>query len=239
LLILFGTLQGLFSVSTTSTKSPTVIRHAIVEALDQLGVTHRAIKAGFECAHAPSIDLASVALSPRPDHSQDRGPFVQPESPTPGRKRSLRRGSRMGLPRSPFSKDKDLDKEGHPTASQSSANGEVSQSSLPRNPGTTSSSSFTMLAHAQSPEDSIGNNMLSPPARAGVPAGAGRASQTAMIDVSTGGPVDAQDLIVRFEIFIIKVPWLPGLHGIQFRRISGSAWQYSQLGKLIGLGSET
>ncbi|KAI8066148.1 kinase-like domain-containing protein [Thamnidium elegans] len=31
---------------------------------------------------------------------------------------------------------------------------------------------------------------------------------------------------VRFDIYIVKIPWLLGIRGIQFRRISGDTWQY-------------
>ena len=37
---------------------------------------------------------------------------------------------------------------------------------------------------------------------------------------------------VRFEINVIKVPWLP-LHGIQFRRASGDGWQYQMLARRV------
>lgn len=67
------------------------------------------------------------------------------------------------------------------------------------------------------------------------------------------------DMVVRFEVMVIKVcslpsvtnlqskgladtrrscfffeqvPWLP-LHGVQFRRVGGNAWQYSMLAKRI------
>jgi hypothetical protein len=39
-------------------------------------------------------------------------------------------------------------------------------------------------------------------------------------------------LSVRFEINIVKVPWLP-LHGIQFRRASGDGWQYQMLARRV------
>lgn len=218
----------MFSVSTTSTKSPAVIRQAIVETLDQLGVSHRTIKAGFECAHAPSIDLASVAFSPRPEQGHDRnGMFSQPESPTPDRKRSIKRTTRIGLPRSPFSKDKDLDKEAPSTYAPSTAPADMSQSSLPPHRAT-SSSSFQMLTNGIPPGET-NNNLLSPPPRTGTAQNSPKGPNGMFVD-TFAAPSNAQDLIVRFEIFIIKVPWLPGLHGIQFRRISGSAWQYSQLG---------
>ncbi|KAK6904883.1 hypothetical protein I203_105702 [Kwoniella mangroviensis CBS 8507] len=40
------------------------------------------------------------------------------------------------------------------------------------------------------------------------------------------------NLIVRFEIFVVKVSWMP-LHGIQFRRVGGDGWQYQMLAKTI------
>lgn len=215
--------------------------------LERIGVNHRSIKAGFECVHSPSIDLNSVAFSPRPDQmaQYDRRPSSSagqpnaaglsssPESPTLDRRRSIRR-TKMGLPRSPFSKDRDLDKDAGAGASQASF-GQT------RNGGTNatgaSSSSFTVLSNA----NATANGVAGQPSAADGNAAAGETSfatkyaNNQMIGDSAPAPGDAQDMIVRFEIFIIKVPWLPGLHGIQFRRITGSAWQYSQLG---GCGRE-
>jgi len=37
---------------------------------------------------------------------------------------------------------------------------------------------------------------------------------------------------VRFEVNVVKVPFLP-LHGIQFRRIGGDAWQYQMLARRV------
>ncbi|RCH81595.1 serine/threonine-protein kinase KIN2, partial [Rhizopus stolonifer] len=37
------------------------------------------------------------------------------------------------------------------------------------------------------------------------------------------------DLVVRFEIYIVKVPWLLGMHGLQFRRVGGDSWQYKNM----------
>ena len=233
----YWSLQGLFSVATTSTKSPAVIRESIASVLERIGVNHRAIKAGFECVHAPSIDLASVAFSPRPEQAQnplsDRPP---PESPTLGRRRSSRRSTKMGLSRSPFSKDRDLDKD-------AGGNADVSQSSLPQSQqqqrNTTSSGSFTMLSAGASPAQQGGETFASSNPAPNGNNGIGNAptasfrSQTQITSSATGDlPTEAGDMVVRFEIFIIRVGLLPGLHGIQFRRISGSAWQYSQLGKV-------
>jgi len=34
-----------------------------------------------------------------------------------------------------------------------------------------------------------------------------------------------ENLVVRFEIYIVKFPWL-SLHGVQFKRVGGDVWQY-------------
>lgn len=56
-------LKGLFSVATTSSKSPYVIKADIRRVLDRMQVQYREVKTGFECIHSPSIDVASVAES--------------------------------------------------------------------------------------------------------------------------------------------------------------------------------
>ncbi|OZJ03558.1 hypothetical protein BZG36_03105 [Bifiguratus adelaidae] len=97
-------LKGLFSVTTTSTKHPSVIRSDLIRVLERSGVKWREIKGGFECVHIPSIDV-------------------------------------------------------------------------------------------------------------------GNAEST----------VPMPDLVVRFEIYIVKVPWLLGMHGLQFRRVGGGVWQYKNM----------
>ncbi|KKA26579.1 hypothetical protein TD95_004896 [Thielaviopsis punctulata] len=65
-------LKGLFSVSTTSTKTVPEIRTELKRVLKQLGVDYVEIKGGFSCRHSPSIDLNGVVdppLSPgQPGH---------------------------------------------------------------------------------------------------------------------------------------------------------------------------
>ncbi|KZV66106.1 Pkinase-domain-containing protein [Peniophora sp. CONT] len=39
-------------------------------------------------------------------------------------------------------------------------------------------------------------------------------------------------LAVRFEVNVVKVPWLP-LHGLQFRRAAGDGWQYQMLARRV------
>lgn len=53
-------LKGLFSVATTSSKTPVVIKADIRRVLDRMQVQYREMRGGFECVHSPSIDVASV-----------------------------------------------------------------------------------------------------------------------------------------------------------------------------------
>ncbi|CAG8563370.1 1853_t:CDS:2 [Ambispora leptoticha] len=49
------------------------------------------------------------------------------------------------------------------------------------------------------------------------------------------GTANVTDLVVRFEIFIVKVPLLLGVHGLQFRRVAGDPWQYKNMcSKILG-----
>lgn len=53
-------LKGLFSTATTSSKPPEFIRQDLIRVLKQLGVEYTAIRGGFSCRHAPSINLDDV-----------------------------------------------------------------------------------------------------------------------------------------------------------------------------------
>ncbi|ORX46729.1 Pkinase-domain-containing protein [Hesseltinella vesiculosa] len=120
-------LKGLFSVSTTSTKHPSVIRADLIRVLERMGVKWRESKRCLECVHVPSIDMHRV---------------------TPG-----------------------------------------STSAQPvSSPVSCATSTHAMTA-----------------------------------------PVTVPDLVVRFEIYIVKVSWLPGMYGIQFHRVSGDTWQYKNM----------
>ncbi len=49
----------------------------------------------------------------------------------------------------------------------------------------------------------------------------------------TMNAANATELAVRFEIFVVKVPLLLGVNGLQFRRVGGNPWQYQMLAKRI------
>ncbi|CAM0136889.1 unnamed protein product [Umbelopsis sp. WA50703] len=116
--------KGLFSVATTSTKEPAVIRADLIRVLEQLGVKWREGQGRLECVHIPSIELGRISKKQLP-------PLPNGDSATPP---------------------------------------------------------DTPIPVAQVP-----------------------------------------DMVVRFEINIVKVPWLLGMHGIQFRRVGGHPWQYKNM----------
>ncbi|KEI41246.1 uncharacterized protein L969DRAFT_15266 [Mixia osmundae IAM 14324] len=193
-------LKGLFSVATTSTKSPSVIRDDLVHVLDRLGVKHRAVKAGFECAHAPSISFASQAPTNR---------AATPNQTPEGLKRGtslLRRGSRISRGRTSTSAREEGDTSS-PDPSQA-----ATRLASPARPNESSSGSLHFIGPTNGAGERSGN----------------------LVD-STGAPsagaAPQNEMIVRFDVFVVKVPWLPGIHGLQFRRITGDPWQYSQLGQ--------
>ncbi|KAI9508731.1 hypothetical protein F5148DRAFT_1148818 [Russula earlei] len=53
-------LKGLFSVATTPTKPPAVLKTDIRRVLDRMQVQYRETKTGFDCIHLPSIDISSL-----------------------------------------------------------------------------------------------------------------------------------------------------------------------------------
>lgn len=124
-------LKGLFSVSTTSTKSVPAIRTDVKRVLKELGVEYTEIRGGFNCRHRPSIDLNKVADGPGSPAA------------TPGHRRRFSFGIRgererdeiremdraPGTPRTP----------GKAVADRSDSNSEVSdEDSIHRDPGNSS-----------------------------------------------------------------------------------------------------
>lgn len=122
-------LKGLFSVSTTSTRSVLEIRADIRRVLRQLGVDYMEIKGGFSCRHMPSIDLNKVA--------------DMPNSPaqTPGHRRRFSFGALRGGDRD----REDMDRPpmtprtpGKAPADRSDSNSDISEASAPRENGASS-----------------------------------------------------------------------------------------------------
>lgn len=208
-------LKGLFSVSTTTTKPVATLRGDLIKVLDRLGVQHRDVKNGFECAHVPSIDLSSFGGGGGGGKDKKEKTTIK------------RRASKLLLSKNSQGEVNQSQDDGTTTTglddSQSSLRivTDPPQSSATR-ARTQSSSSFTTPV---SPISQTGN---SPPQTGGA-----RFEGTPSSNEGTSTAAVSNDMIVRFEIFIVKMPLLPGFHGIQFRRISGNA--YLTLGTLSSL----
>ncbi|KAK1926273.1 hypothetical protein DB88DRAFT_481296 [Papiliotrema laurentii] len=199
-------LKGLFSVSTTSTKPAAVLIKDIATVLERIGIKFRPIKGGFECVHVPSIDLNSVVNGDEANTSLPNVPTDSQQGSTASRRKpSLRRKSSKG-------------------------NLNASRGASPMRQGGTGygGSSGTFSAHGVN--GSSHGNDLAATTQSGQPVTPKRAEE----DDGDWLPPSARgsSLIVRFEIYVVKVPWLP-LHGIQFRRVGGDGWQYQMLAKTI------
>ncbi|KII84894.1 hypothetical protein PLICRDRAFT_45728 [Plicaturopsis crispa FD-325 SS-3] len=250
-------LKGLFSVATTSTKSPPAIKADIKRVLDRMQVQYRETRGGFECIHLPSIDLSSVHESVTPSatfSSRHTGHRKQnsggSNDAVSTRKSIVKKASKLsfGVRRERESsgdkeKEKDKDLPNRP-------------STLTATPSSGSSSFFNVSSNAHTVlADNRSNGQMSTnspveehPPRSVSPAKSKilppiprdfAASPAPMAPMPTGEvdrevfeTMGANTLSVRFEINIVKVPWLP-LHGIQFRRASGDGWQYQMLARRV------
>ncbi|KAG6833323.1 hypothetical protein H0H87_008498 [Tephrocybe sp. NHM501043] len=267
-------LKGLFSVATTSTKAPPVIKADIRRVLDRMQVQYRETKGGFECIHLPSIDLSSVDPN---RHTNDTVHHTISSSGVSNRPTIVKKSSKMSFSikrektRDTTSIDKSRGgdrasvKESQPEhAGRPSAGGTATLSATPSG----SSSFFNVLpaaAHDQQhmngvglamvPSNEIESRTQSPstptqgntsprtkvlppiPRDFGAPSTPSHARTpsplpTGEVDREVFETMGNNTLSVRFEINIVKVPWLP-LHGIQFRRAGGDGWQYQMLARRV------
>ncbi|KIJ62403.1 hypothetical protein HYDPIDRAFT_114497 [Hydnomerulius pinastri MD-312] len=256
-------LKGLFSVATTSTKSPSVLKGDIKKVLDRMQVQYREIKGGFECIHIPSIDLSSIPNSAQSRPSNHRRHGSSGSNDTGITPRSLvKKASKLSF----GVKSKERERESIKEKDQDQVNPERPSvgTALSATPSSGSSSFFnvsstahTVLAEssrqheangassAASPHDeqtlrphSPTKSKVLPP----IPRDFASTPQpqtprpapfpTGEVDREVFEMMGANSLSVRFEINIIKVPWLP-LHGIQFRRAGGDGWQYQMLARRV------
>ncbi|KAF6752697.1 CAMK/CAMKL/Kin1 protein kinase [Ephemerocybe angulata] len=284
-------LKGLFSVQTTSTKQPNVIKADLRRVLDRMQIQYRETKTGFECIHLPSIDLNSIEGHGRngvSNHHQaasstsnnDNG---QATPTTYSRPSIVKKASKIsfGMKREKGKeREASIDKEGRDKESVVSRPSLGTTTTLGATPSGASSSFFNVSSSNQTGEpiqhqpqtlhpNGISSATFQPSAgameeegkekeeggpRSGSPTVSNRAKVLPPIPRDFGatspaprsasplpsGPVDREvfemmgnnSLSVRFDINIIKVPWLP-LHGLQFRRASGDGWQYQMLARRV------
>ncbi|KAJ4490606.1 CAMK/CAMKL/Kin1 protein kinase [Lentinula aciculospora] len=260
-------LKGLFSVTTTSTKSPSIIKADIRRVLDRMQVQYREVKGGFECIHLPSIDISSVepttpGYRQNHHHQQISSGSGEPSTPRPtitkkSSKLSFSIRSRSIRDRD-TSMDKDREHPGRPsgttTLTATPSTGSSSFFNVSQNHTATEGDAATPTATINgappspeidgstqapttlnSPSGSTKSKVLPPiPRDFGIPAPPRSPSPmpTGQVDREVFESMGNHSLSVRFEINIVKLPWLP-LHGIQFRRTSGDGWQYQMLARRV------
>ncbi|KAG6848695.1 hypothetical protein H0H93_014824 [Arthromyces matolae] len=278
-------LKGLFSVATTSTKSPPVIKADIRRVLDRMQVQYRATKTGFDCIHVPSIDLSSVDPSSRLAHETSHLQHsISGASGVSNKPTLVKKASKISFSMKRDKRDNtsiEKSRNGGDHGSPKEKEGQQQQESAGRPSATLSStasrsSSFFNVLHSAASQDQqlsplspnadaiglaiVPSIELSSPTSTSPP----RATKVlppiprdfgAPVTPSTArtpsplptGEVDRDlfetmgnnTLSVRFEINIVKVPWLP-LHGIQFRRagdenVLEAGWMPSQEPSVINL----
>ncbi|CAG8519325.1 11739_t:CDS:2 [Ambispora gerdemannii] len=204
-------LKGLFSVATTSTKPPSTIRQDLIRVLERIGVKWREGRGGFECVHIPSIDLKSVVHGNNNNMS--------------GSKSSNQSTSQAVLTN-------------HHHAHFSRTDRRSSVSSV-HSAGSTPSAYKDSYIQGQDLEFSPDGEVrlsLSPNNEDRSQAITSSGGSTNYKNSNKGqGSANVTDLVVRFEIFIVKVPLLLGVHGLQFRRVAGDPWQYKNMcSKILG-----
>ena len=100
-----------YSVATTSTKSPAVLKTDIRRVLDRMQVQYRETKTGFDCIHLPSIDISSLqdphgtpTPSPKKHRKQNSAGSGDSGSTT---RRIVRKASKLSFGMGRKDKDKD------------------------------------------------------------------------------------------------------------------------------------
>ncbi|KAH9942815.1 Pkinase-domain-containing protein [Amylocystis lapponica] len=233
------------SVATTSTKPPTAIQTDIKRVLDRMQVQYRETKTGFECIHMPSIDMNSIQASRPSEHRhRKRGSDGSYETDTTRRSLSKKTSKLSFVGKNSKDRDreqKDKDLPSRPSggtilsATASSASSSFFHVSSNAHTATVEGARPETLetTNGQSDEPSVKGKILPPIPRDFA------ASPQPIINLPTGEvdqdvfeTIGQNSLAVRFEINIVKVPWLP-LHGIQFRRAGGDGWQYHMLARRV------
>ncbi|KAG5645296.1 hypothetical protein DXG03_006485 [Asterophora parasitica] len=133
-------LKGLFSVATTSTKPPPVIKEDVRRVLDRMQVQYRETKGGFECIHLPSIDLSSVDPSPVRQH---HGHSQQMSSGTSGERVSHRSSVVKKASKLSFGMKREKGKDREPSGSLDKSRSPASEQSGRPSVGTTNTLTAT------------------------------------------------------------------------------------------------
>ncbi|TCD61589.1 serine/threonine-protein kinase KIN2 [Steccherinum ochraceum] len=248
-------LKGLFSVATTSSKAPSVIKADIRRVLGRMQVQYRETRTGFECIHMPSIDVSSVNADSQPSRrSGHRKQGSGGSNETEARKSVTRKTSKLSFGMKNKERQKESDRESkekelpsRPSggtvlsmtpSSASSSFFHVPTSTTTHNTHTiepTRSGTIEAQADAEDPprSQSPGSAKILPPIpRDFATPAQGPPLPTGEVNQDVFESIGNNSLAVRFEINIVKVPLL-SIHGIQFRRASGDGWQYQMLARRV------
>ncbi|KAK9763589.1 Serine/threonine-protein kinase [Basidiobolus ranarum] len=171
-------LKGLFSVATTSTKKPAILRTDIIRILDKLGFIWREGSGYFECI------LSNV-------EEDARSGFTRLSDNTNSSVATSRSDEPQTLQKIP----EDSDSVPSLTIPRGATGRQSSEESGPVR-------SETSLKPTPSSHDQP------------------------QIELEEPTPTESNYSSTRFRISIVKIPWLPGLHGIRFRRLAGHPWEY-------------
>ncbi|KAF9530809.1 hypothetical protein CPB83DRAFT_850357 [Crepidotus variabilis] len=143
-------LKGLFSVATTSTKSPTVIKTDIRRVLGRMQMQFRETKTGYECIHLPSIDISSIDPTVRGHGSHHQAPSsttsgdTSPMTPIQSRPSIVKKASKLSFG---MKKDKGKEREFSEDAKEKDTAGRPSGgTTLTTTPSTTSSTFFNLVS---------------------------------------------------------------------------------------------
>jgi hypothetical protein len=209
-------LKGLFSVSTTSSKSLPFIRNDIIRVLRSLGVAYTEIKGGFRCRHSPSF---KVENSP-PGDRQPATPGLHPSSAGPSGERTHRRKISFTGFKNSSDKERDEGARGTPLT--------------PKTPSAARGSHGSPAISDTESESNVDERLAG--AGSSRHAGAGRTGTSGRDAGATSTHVRdemmARNMVLTFEIFIVKVPLL-SLHGIQFKKGEGNIMYYKNMAQEI------
>ncbi|KAG8724977.1 serine/threonine-protein kinase KIN2 [Ceratobasidium sp. 395] len=211
------------SVATTSTKPARITKADVKRVLNRMQVQHRKIRGGFERIHVPSIDLVSIVDSSANTDNNEGGEGTPRRSVCSGCRERQGRGGGRRWEQGEGKREgngQGNEKEKMPVESfVCGCQGSRGHKRLWANDagsGTTALGSTNSLAQTKS----------SVPRNFGTTGGSGGTGGKVAPDVVGDVSEDTvNELCVRFETSIVKLPLLP-LHGVQFRRVGGDGWQY-------------
>ena len=212
-----------FSVATTSTKPPSAIKQDIKRVLDRMQIQYRETKTGFECIHAPSIDINSV-VETSPSRGHRKQPSVGSADTETTRKSIARKSSKLSFGKKSREREKTQESSVKEKELPSRPSGGTG---LSMTPSSASSSFFHVSSNAHGTADAARSDLLE--AAAGEDHSARSSSPTTSKILPPiprdfvptpqpgqqlpAGPVDndvfesigSNSLSVRFDINIVKV----------------------------------